>query len=151
MNVGWVPLPFFPPRESTIQASGICFTRDHRIVLVNDGKNWQLPGGTPEKDETLEAALLREIAEEACAEVVDFEYVGCIRNERLRPGHQGKAKALFKARYWVRVRLSEFHPKHETISRIEIAPDRFSSLLSWNARLTAGEILRAALLVENAR
>lgn len=60
--VTWLPLPFRPPRALTTQAYGICFAGDGRIVLVStDGVYWNLPGGHPEGDETLEEALRREV------------------------------------------------------------------------------------------
>ncbi len=34
----WLPAPFVPPMDLTIQSSGICFTEQGMITLVSDGK-----------------------------------------------------------------------------------------------------------------
>lgn len=141
----WMPAPFIPPKELTIQASGVCFTENDNIVLVNDGKNWLLPGGAPEGKESMAETLIREVREEACSQVLDYEYIGSIRNEHLTPVTHGGPPVFYKARFWVRVKLEAFDPRFEIKKRKVIPPDQFVAMLSWNARKTAKQILRQAL------
>jgi len=149
LQTEWIPEPFIPPAELTIQVSGICFTENQKIILVNDGRNWQIPGGAPEVNESIEKTLIREIREEACAEVIDFVYIGSIKSTTYFDKPDKTKSAQYKIRFWVRIRLNDFNPQHETIERIEIQPDQFESYLSWNAQKTAREVLESALLVEN--
>jgi hypothetical protein len=71
MAAGWRP-----PTQLVTQALGLCFTTDGLVVMVTmDGRRWTLPGGTVEDGESVEQALVREIAEEACARVVRCQYL----------------------------------------------------------------------------
>lgn len=144
----WLPAPFVPPRELTIQASGVCFTPDGNITLVSDGKGWVCPGGYPEEGETLEQTLIREIAEEACAHVVDYRYIGSIRTYELPPVPEGSPPLFYQARYWVRVANGPFLPEHEMTLRQDFPPVEFVATLRWNARLTAALMLEDALAIE---
>ena len=144
----WLPRPFMPPKDLTIQASGVCFIEGGSIILVNDGKNWQLPGGAPEEDELLSETLIREIREEACLKIIDYEYIGCIKSERLTPVSEHEMPVFYKARFWVRAEKETFDPKFEIIERTEVHPNQLISMLSWNAQKTADSMLSDALLIE---
>jgi 8-oxo-dGTP diphosphatase len=144
-RIAWFDPPFRPPLDEISQALGICFTGDHRIVLVTwNGADWSLPGGSPEPGETLEQALVREVREEACARVISSRYIGCQRVEELdraRPTY-------YQARFWARVELDEFQPDHEMIARRLVAPNEFRASLFWGAEATAGLILERGLAIE---
>lgn len=146
----WLPAPFLPPRELTRQSSGVCLTKEGRITLVNDGRGWALPGGYPEENETLEQALIREVLEEACADVVDFQYIGCQKTIELTPVPQGPVLS-YQARYWVRVENQVFDPHFEMTERIEIMPDQFVGMIRWPTKRIARLILDAALQAEHSR
>src|SRR5215471_11289559 len=73
MAPGWMP-----PAGQVTQALGICVTADGRVVMVTwDDEHWTFPGGSIEPGETVEQALVREVAEEACVRVVACEYLAC--------------------------------------------------------------------------
>jgi 8-oxo-dGTP pyrophosphatase MutT (NUDIX family) len=63
------------PIALTTSVHGLCFLGD-KILMVNDrgDRGWNIPGGHIERGESFEAALRRELREEAAASV-----------ERLRP------------------------------------------------------------------
>jgi ADP-ribose pyrophosphatase YjhB (NUDIX family) len=143
----WLREPFTPPRELTIQASGICFTKEGKITLVRHGKGWLLPGGYPEKNETLEQALIREIKEEACARVLDFRYLGSIKSFELHPTRNSKISLFYQARYCVLVDNGPFDPQFEIEERIEIRPGQFVDLLKWPAKKLSKLILGDALVI----
>jgi 8-oxo-dGTP pyrophosphatase MutT (NUDIX family) len=147
----WLRRPFQPPRDLTIQASGICFTIENKITLVRHHKGWLLPGGYPEKEETLEEALIREIAEEACAEVIDYEYIGSIKSEELTPVTKGNLPLFYQARYWVLIKNGPFIPEFEITERIEVEPENFVEMLRWPAKKLSGLILNDALAVDKQR
>jgi ADP-ribose pyrophosphatase YjhB (NUDIX family) len=144
----WLRKPFIPPRELTIQSSGVCFTKDHKIVLVRHGNGWLLPGGYPENNETIEDALIREIDEEACAKVIDFEYLGSIESIELSPVKEGDLSLFYQARYWALIEEYDFVQKFEIVERIQIVPGQFVEMLRWPAKKLAKLILDDALMVD---
>jgi len=93
-----------PPREEVTQVSALCFTRTGKMLLIGaeDGV-WSLPGGHPEDGESLEEALAREVAEEACAVVEHCVYLGAQKVE-----DPALSKPYYQTRYWARVRLKRF-------------------------------------------
>jgi ADP-ribose pyrophosphatase YjhB (NUDIX family) len=145
----WLPKPFQPPRDLTIQSSGICFSKNKKITLVRHHKGWLLPGGYPEENETLEEALIREIAEEACAKVIDYEYLGSIKSEELTPVAKGNLPVFYQARYWVLIENGPFIPEFEINERTETDPAHFVEMLRWPARKLSKHILDDAMMVEN--
>jgi 8-oxo-dGTP pyrophosphatase MutT (NUDIX family) len=144
----WIRKPFRPDRELTIQSSGVCFTKDHKILLVRHGEGWLLPGGYPENNETIEEALIREIDEEACAKVLDFEYLGSIMNHEISPVKKGNLPMFYQARYWVLIEEYDFNPQFEIVERIKILPQQFVEMLRWPAKKLAKIILDDALLTD---
>jgi ADP-ribose pyrophosphatase YjhB (NUDIX family) len=143
----WQSAPFRPPRELTTQSYGVCFTEDGQIVLVStDGAYWNLPGGHPEGDETLEEALAREVWEAACAEVTACEYLGCQRVED--PSSPDGPIVYYQARFWARVRLGPFAPRFERLHRRLVAHDEFLAKLGWGDAPMARQILELALACE---
>ena len=144
----WLPAPFVPPRALTIQSSGFCFTDSGKITLVSDDRGWALPGGYPEKGETLEEALVREIGEEACAEVLDHVYIGSLKNIEITPVNEGQPGIFYQARYWARVKNSQFTPLFEMTNRTEIDPEKFVEMIRWKYKRIAKLILDSALSVE---
>lgn len=147
----WLPAPFMPPRDLTIQSSGICFTKEHLVVLVLHEKGWLLPGGYPEGNETLEQALIREIDEEACAAVVDFEYLGSVKSRELTAVKAPNLPLFYQARYWVLLQQKAFEPRFEIQERKQVEPAAIVDMLRWPARGLSRLILDDALAVDRRR
>src|SRR5262245_57108491 len=130
LTIRLMPPTFVPPRELTTQVYGVCFTEHRKIVLVTTGDGrWNLPGGRPEQDETLEAALDREVWEEARARVVRAQYIGCQQVED--PDSLDGPALYYQARYWARVEIYPFKALFETTDRKLIDPDEFLDSLFW--------------------
>nr|WP_281416189.1 NUDIX domain-containing protein [Deinococcus aestuarii] len=118
----------------------MCFTGDGHIVLVSqDGNTWSLPGGKPEGDETWEETLRREVAEEACAEVLDCRLLGAQRVEGLTP------EPYDQLRFRARVGLHPFRPAFETRYRKVFAVEDYARVLPWGAGAIGQALLRQAL------
>lgn len=147
LSVAWQDSSFCPPRELTTQASGLCFTPDGRIVVVSlDGENWQLPGGHPEPGESIEAAFVREVAEEACATVLHLSYLGV--QEVHDPQPFDGLPVYYQARFWARVLLGDFRPAYEVCARNCVLPGELIALLRWRTTRILDTILQSALALE---
>jgi len=130
LTVTWHGLDVVPPRNRVTQASGVCFTDDSLVVLVTaDGETWGLPGGHPEEGETIEAAFIREVKEEAGATVIGLVYLGA--SEVNDPGNPEGVTTNYQARFWARVQLDEFRPEYETTGRKLVTPSDIVSSLRW--------------------
>lgn len=139
----WLPAPFRPPRDQTSQASAVCFIGDGAaVVLVGSQTAWGLPGGHPEKGEALEDALVREVAEEACAEVVSASYLGSVRVTG--PLGRDSAEVSYQARYAAIVHLLPFIPSPEAPARKLVAPSEFLATLAWGDSELARALLHSA-------
>ena len=150
LTARWMPPAFVPPRELTTQAYGVCFTEHRKIVLVTTGDGrWNLPGGHPEEGETLEAALEREVWEEARARVVRAQYIGCQQIED--PDAAAGPKLYYQARFWARVEVYPFKALFETTDRKLVEPSEFLESLFWGAVPIAKVVLDCGLAVENRR
>jgi len=107
----------------------LAFTENGDMLLVGgspgDPEFW-LPGGGLEHNETPEAALARELAEEAAAAIVGLRRIGSQRVDDPWTGSQ------YHAFYWCRVTLAEeFVPRHEVTQRRLVSPEEFLDTLFW--------------------
>lgn len=139
MAPGWMP-----PAALVTQALGLCFTTDGLVVMVTwDGQRWTFPGGSVEDGESIEQALIREVAEEACARIVRCEYLACQHvADPLNP--QGQ-RSYYQTRWWARVELDPWRPRHEMTGRRLVAPAQVLSLLHWRHEEFARRLLDLAL------
>ncbi len=64
------------------QAYGICFTHKGEIIVINNKGMMSIPGGTPEKGESPQEALIRELMEEADVKISIYLPLGVQTVER---------------------------------------------------------------------
>jgi 8-oxo-dGTP pyrophosphatase MutT (NUDIX family) len=139
MAPGWMP-----PAELVIQALGLCFTTAGLVVMVTwDGRQWTFPGGTVEDGESVEQALVREVAEEACARVVRCQYLAS--QHVADPRNPDGVPSYYQSRWWARVELDPWQPRHEMVGRRLVAPDQVLDVLSWQRKELADRLLRLAV------
>ncbi len=81
------------------QASGICFNKQGRVLVIKNGNKWHLPGGHPLPKEKLLKTLKREIWEEACIKIKRCLLLGY--SEIFFPKNPNKLenKHFYQARY----------------------------------------------------
>jgi ADP-ribose pyrophosphatase YjhB (NUDIX family) len=150
--VTWMPPPFRPPRELTSQAGGICFTHQGEIVLVtSDDESWGLPAGHPKAGESTEDTFVREVLEEACAQVQEFAYIGCQKVIGPSLDADWKHPLHYQARFWARVALLPFSPDFETTGRRLVPPSELLPALNWSTIRCAEAMLSAAVAEEQKR
>ncbi|MGH8823519.1 MAG: NUDIX hydrolase [Jiangellaceae bacterium] len=143
MAPGW-----WPPDGSVSQAYGLCFDPGGLVVLVQlDDGFWTLPGGQVEPGETPLDTLIREVAEEACARVVRARYLACqhVWDPRALEG----PTSHYQARFWARVELGPWQPRHETVARTQVTPAHVTSRLSWTRTRIVARLLELATTAEN--
>ncbi|MBV9451971.1 MAG: NUDIX domain-containing protein [Streptosporangiaceae bacterium] len=137
VTLTWFDPPFRPEPPHSNQAYGICFTGTGMIVLG---------GGGVEPGETLEDCLVREVMEEGCARVVESRYIGCQRVDD--PEHPAGPWRYYQTRFWARVELLPWDPRHEVDERRLVQPGDFLRTLTWGSAPTAAIILDEGLKIE---
>jgi ADP-ribose pyrophosphatase YjhB (NUDIX family) len=122
---------------------GFAFTAEGRMLLVGGGADvldYWLPGGGIEAGEDLEAALARELDEEAAATVLAMQYIGAQKMEE--PG-----VCEYHAFYWRRIKLAdEYAPQLEIKERRLVAPEEFLDVLFWGRSDPKAKMLLDAAL-----
>lgn len=142
MAPGWMP-----PAELVTQALGLCFTADGLVVMVTwDGRQWTFPGGTVEDGESIAQALVREVAEEACARVVRYRYLAS--QHVADPRNPDGVPSYYQTRWWARVELDPWQPRHEMTGRRLLPPDQVLETLSWRRKELADRLLDLALAAD---
>jgi 8-oxo-dGTP pyrophosphatase MutT (NUDIX family) len=143
MAPGW-----WPPDGSVTHAYGLCFESGGRVVLVQlDDGFWTLPGGQVEPGEIPLDTLVREVTEEACAQVVRARYLAC---QHVCDPHAPEGPiSHYQARFWARVDVGPWRPRHETVARTLVTPGQVTSTLSWTRTRIAARLLDLAIAAEN--
>jgi len=96
----WHKLDDFSKMKDVRQCYGICFNQKGQILIVNNKGKWFLPGGTPEKGETFEQTLKREIDEEADVEIKNIKPLGYNKIKELK---EGKKSVFYQLRFTANV------------------------------------------------
>jgi ADP-ribose pyrophosphatase YjhB (NUDIX family) len=108
MAPGW-----YPPEHAITQAYGFCFTDGGLVAFVHTHDGFRnLPGGQLEPGETASDALVREVAEEACARVTACHYLTC--QHVWDPQAPDGPASHYQTRWWARIALDPWRPDHET-------------------------------------
>lgn len=127
----WLPDEPIEKCTPVTQAYGFCFDKEGELLIIKslNQNNWQVPGGTPEGDETPVEALVREVEEEANAEIEDIHYLGSQKVV------EEDGTTYFQFRYAAKVtNLNERKPdpdKGVVIPRQFIDPKDYRKVSGW--------------------
>lgn len=114
------------PVEHVSQVSGYVFDK-HKNVLIVKNKNWTIPGGHPEQGETYIETLEREVREEACVEMENISYLGCVKVTEVET-----KEIKYQLRFTATVsHVSDFKEKYETSERLFVNPDNLGEYILW--------------------
>ncbi|MFC3701926.1 NUDIX hydrolase [Reinekea marina] len=119
----WV-LPEDIPKDSIVTtAHGYCFKGDELLVVENH-RGFELPGGHLDPGENYEAAFKREVLEEACVHVGNVVLLGFIRVEPLLKTTSLNYPSISYMAFCSSVveKIEDYLPVHECVSRKYIAP-----------------------------
>ena len=123
-----------PPDERPEGAShgseAVCMLNDTETVLVRSTSGrLNTPGGRGEDGESSEETMIREVREEACAEVTSWQLLGYARSECLegdRPGH-----VMVRDMYLAHVQLRPWEcVTDETMERLIVQLDDLPQLMA---------------------
>lgn len=110
------------------QVYGFIFAPDGHLLVLEDEGIFTLPGGRPERDETMSQTLSRESIEEAQISIGSVEYLGY---QHVEEGEENFAQVRMVA---LLDQLMEEAPDPSTgrqYRRIWVAPDKANELLKW--------------------
>jgi len=119
--IAWHP-PTAVPDGQPHGASAWCVTEDGDIVLIgNDEKVWDWPGGRPENDETWEDTLRREMLEEGCAVVRHARLLGYCRARAITGPEEGLVivRSIWRAEVELLPWKPQFEVPHRNVVSIE--------------------------------
>jgi 8-oxo-dGTP pyrophosphatase MutT (NUDIX family) len=117
------------------QASGICFNKEGKILIVRSGKDWILPGGHPEVDEDIFETLRREVWEEASVKIDSLSLLGF--SEVFFPDNPNKDEGdhFYQARFVALIsEIEEMHVDSATGKLFErkfVTPQEFLEHINW--------------------
>jgi len=137
VTMTWMPDNELRKYEPINQVYGIVFNDKGEILIAresSDGK-WQLPGGKPEKGETIEETLKRELLEEVDVKAGEIHPLGAQKTEM--PGNPNKNEGDIFYQIRCVVELGELLPqtpdpdRGNVWERIFVPAERITDYIKW--------------------
>jgi ADP-ribose pyrophosphatase YjhB (NUDIX family) len=129
-RVSWHPPPD-PPPGTPHGAAAICIAGGQVVLVSSDGQRWGLPGGRPEPQERWTDTLVREVWEEACAQVTASRLLGFTRGECLSGREQ--RLVLVRSLWRAEVHLESWQPRFEITHRRLVPPNEALRVMTIEA------------------
>jgi len=143
--IEWFPATKLPKLHPVTQVYGVCFNHSGQILIVKTTKNWQLPGGHPERGESYEETLKREVDEEGDIDIENLIPLGYQKVTRYTS--RKKVFVFYQLRYFAkisRMKKQTIDPATERIpKRRFIEPKNFLNYCQWGK--TGKAMMQAAM------
>lgn len=125
----WYPPEDIPNGENHGSA-GVCFNREGNICLIRikGVSYWEFPAGRPANGESNSETLKREVLEEACSEILDFQLIGHLKTR------QPDGKSRIRSFYKTNIKVLPWEQLHEIEERKFCKASEISGLVSENFR-----------------
>jgi 8-oxo-dGTP pyrophosphatase MutT (NUDIX family) len=122
-ELSWIQPSDIPVDAVVTSVHGYCF-KDESLLVIENQRGFELPGGHLEHGEDYEAAFKREVIEEACIHIANIELLGYIRVEPLVKNSLSKYPPVSYMSFCSsEVKSTEvYSPKFECVSRKYISP-----------------------------
>lgn len=118
-EVRFIPADTLPSLPMT--AAGIYVFDEDGVLLIKNGRGWDIPGGHIEPGETPEEAVARELFEEAAASVENIQLAGYLTIKKLKKNERNKTYPsegciiVYKGKG---LNLYDYSPQFETTGRM---------------------------------
>ncbi len=147
-TISWYETNDFSKIKNVSQCYGVCFDKKSKILIVKNKGKWILPGGTPEKGETFEQTLIREVDEEADVNITNMMPIGYNKIKEMK---NGKKSIFYQLRFVAKVskiKKQTLDPATNTLfERKFINPKDFLSYTHWGK--TGEAMIKRALKVNS--
>lgn len=132
----WIGSGSIPSDIKISQVTGYCVDDNSKILIIKNKRGWGFPGGHPEIGEAPEAALRREVAEEAYVSVKNPRLIGYVevkdpKNKSIEGTHYIQLRYLAKIE-----KIGDFKKEFESSERNFIDINLISQYISWVASPT---------------
>ncbi len=131
----WIPSQDWKVFNPVTQARGVCFTPEGKILLIQEHKNWTIPGGSTESGETPEDTLRREVDEEATLELGECRLIGASQTLVPKSPKLIERKLFYQLRYVAIIKEMKEPTPDPCTGRIYsqklIEPEEFNQYVQW--------------------
>ncbi|MHA1381960.1 MAG: NUDIX hydrolase [Candidatus Helarchaeota archaeon] len=143
----WKDSNNFSNLKNMTQSYGFIFDNLGRLLIVNPGRGWRLPGGGIEKNESPEEALIRECEEEADVEIFNIIPLGYIQAVGIKDGFE-KDLIRFAARI-KKIKKQTKDPAENIINQRKfIKPEEFLNYCPWG-KIGEMQLKKAIKIISN--
>ncbi len=131
IEIKWIETKALPANIAVSQVAGFCFDGQKRVAIIKNEHGWGFPGGHPEKGESNEETLQREVAEEACLSVKNPELIGYV--EVKDPENNSvEGKHYLQLRYLAEAdKINDFKKEFESSERMFVPVEELPKFISW--------------------
>ncbi len=137
ITLSWIRSDNISSFTPITQAYPIIFNSKDKILICRRDKNsdWQLPGGTIEKSESIKETLIREVLEEVDVEIFNIKDLGVQRVEFPNNPNQKEGEVFYQARSIAKVKrllLQTIDPDSKLVWERKLVPaSKIKEYVKW--------------------
>ncbi len=131
----WIAADNYEKYRKYTQVSGMCFTKEGKILIIRRTPEWHLPGGKPENKETPEQTLKREVEEEASVIISECKMIGCFKIDFPNNPNPKEGEQFYQLRYVAiieKINETKLDPATGLLyERKFVTPEEFNKHIQW--------------------